>query len=170
MNTRQKWLQALLTIVPPVLGALSEGKLKETLPADFHPAAERFAMREGIRILRQYPASVTAAQLAASQGILADGVRLFAHVLRVLDARKLTLAQAAALLPALHTVRRTAVTSLTRQQVEALRRYAGPQMSITLPPHSRLVRVQAHADSMEAAAELCGGWEQHLREAECSGL
>lgn len=46
MNTRQKWLQALLTIVPPVLGALSEGKLKETLPADFHPDRAVFAPLE----------------------------------------------------------------------------------------------------------------------------
>ena len=140
------------------------------LPADFHPAAEPFAMREGIRILRQHPASVTAAQLAAQQGILTDGVRLFAHVLRVRDARKLTLAQAAALLPEMHTVRRTAVTSLTRREVEGLRRFAAPGMRISLPPHSRLVRVQAHADTMEAAAELCTAWEKHLREAERKGL
>ena len=139
------------------------------LPADFHPAAEQFAMRESIRILRQLPASVTASELASRQGILTDGVRLFAHVLRVLDARKLTLAQAAALLPEMYTIRRTAVTSLTRQQVESLRRYAAPGMRIELPSHSRLVRVQAHGDSMEAASELCTAWEQHLREAERSG-
>ncbi|MBR3629493.1 MAG: hypothetical protein IKN55_03365 [Oscillospiraceae bacterium] len=154
-----------------LIAALSVAEQGEPciLPADFHPAAEQFAMQEGIRILRQYTSSITAAVLSARQGILTDGVRLFAHVLRALAARKLTLAQAAALLPEMHTVRRTAVTSLTRQQVRALRRYAGPQMRVTLPPHSRLVRIQAHADSMEAAAELCAGWEQHLREAERSG-
>ncbi|MCR4646350.1 MAG: hypothetical protein K5695_13250 [Oscillospiraceae bacterium] len=154
-----------------LIAALSVAEQGEPLilPQDFHPAAEAFAMREGVRILREHPASVTAAELAARQGLLRDGVRLFAHVLRVLDSRGLTLAQAAALLPAMHTVRRTAVTSLSRQQVEALKRYAAPHMSIVLPPHSRLVRVQAHGDSMEAAAELCSDWEKHLREYEKTG-
>lgn len=152
-----------------LLAALSVKELGEGLavPADFHPAAEQFAMRFGVRLLRLHPGAVTAASLAARQGICTDGVRLFAHVLRVLDSRKLTLRQAAALLPELCTVKRTVVTALPRQAVEHLRRRdPSPDVQITMPPQSRLVRVQAHAATMEAAAELCALWEKKLIAAE----
>ena len=46
MNTRQEWLQALLKIVSPILDALSEGRLKETLPLDFHADRASFAPLE----------------------------------------------------------------------------------------------------------------------------
>ena len=46
MDTRQEWLKNLLKIVDPVLDALSEGKLKETLPLDFHPDRAAFAPLE----------------------------------------------------------------------------------------------------------------------------
>ncbi len=36
MDTRKKWLDAMLRIVDPVLSALEEGKLKETMPLSFH--------------------------------------------------------------------------------------------------------------------------------------
>lgn len=148
-----------------LLAALSFREQGEgmAIPAELHPAAEQFAMRFGVRLLRMHPGAVSAASLAARQGICNDGVRLFAHVLRVLDSRSLTLKQAAALLPELCTVRRTVVTALPRQSVEQLRRRdPSPDVQITMPPQSRLVRVLAHADSMEAAAELCGMWEKKL--------
>jgi hypothetical protein len=124
-------------------------------------------MRFGVRLLRMHPGAMTAAQLAARQGVCTDGVRLFAHVLRTLDSRGLTLKQAAALLPELCTVKRTVVTALPRQSVEHLRRRdPSPAVQITMPPQSRLVRVLAHADTMEAAAELCDLWEKKLADAE----
>ncbi len=46
MSVRKEWLQAMLTIVSPVLDALSEGHLKETLPLDFHADRARFAPLE----------------------------------------------------------------------------------------------------------------------------
>ena len=46
METRREWLEYLLKIVSPVLDALSEGKLKETLPLDFHPDRAAFAPLE----------------------------------------------------------------------------------------------------------------------------
>ncbi len=46
MNTRQEWLEALLKIVSPVLNALSAGKLRETLPLDFHADRAAFAPLE----------------------------------------------------------------------------------------------------------------------------
>ena len=46
MTERQEWVNALLKIVSPVLSALSEGRLKETLPLDFHPDRARFAPLE----------------------------------------------------------------------------------------------------------------------------
>ena len=46
MTAREEWLAALLKIVSPVLDALVEGKLKETLPLDFHPNRAMFAPLE----------------------------------------------------------------------------------------------------------------------------
>ena len=46
MSTRQEWLSALLKIVSPVLDALSEGRLKQTLPLDFHSDRAEFAPLE----------------------------------------------------------------------------------------------------------------------------
>lgn len=46
MSVRAEWLQALLKIVSPVLSALSEGNLKQTLPLDFHPDRADFAPLE----------------------------------------------------------------------------------------------------------------------------
>ncbi len=139
------------------------------LPEDFHPAAEDFAARNGCRVLRMHsPAfSPTAAQLYEKQAVCCDGVRLFVRVLRVLTERKLTLRQAASLLPKLCTVQRELSTSLTRQEVENLQnRNPEPSVKMTLPPQGRLVKLRVHADSMETAAELCGMWEKKLRHAE----
>lgn len=46
MSARQEWLSALLKIVSPVLDALSEGRLKQTLPLDFHSDRAEFAPLE----------------------------------------------------------------------------------------------------------------------------
>lgn len=46
MTTRQEWLSTLLKIVSPVLDALAEEKLKETLPLDFHTERTAFAPLE----------------------------------------------------------------------------------------------------------------------------
>ena len=46
MTTRQEWLNALLKIVSPVLDALADGKLKQTLPLGFHPERAAFAPLE----------------------------------------------------------------------------------------------------------------------------
>ena len=46
MDTRQEWLGNLLKIVSPILEALSEGKLKERLPMDFHQDRAAFAPLE----------------------------------------------------------------------------------------------------------------------------
>ncbi len=46
MSVRKEWLQNMLTIVSPVLDALSEGRLKQTLPLDFHADRARFAPLE----------------------------------------------------------------------------------------------------------------------------
>ena len=46
MTTRQEWLRALLKIVSPVLDALAEGRLKQTLPLSFHPDRAAFAPLE----------------------------------------------------------------------------------------------------------------------------
>ena len=92
---------------------------------------------------------------------------LAVHVLRVLAERHLTLRQAAALLPKLCTVQRDVSTTLTRQAVEGLdNREKEPSVRLSLPPQGRLVRLRVHADTMEAAAELCTQWEKKLRSAE----
>ena len=46
MPNRLEWLNALLRIVSPVLNALAEGKLKQTLPLDFHADRAAFAPLE----------------------------------------------------------------------------------------------------------------------------
>ena len=46
MPNRREWLNALLRIVSPVLNALAEGKLKQTLPLDFHANRAEFAPLE----------------------------------------------------------------------------------------------------------------------------
>ena len=46
MTTRQEWLRAMLKIVSPVWDALAEGRLKQTLPLDFHPDRAAFAPLE----------------------------------------------------------------------------------------------------------------------------
>ena len=46
MDMRREWMNDLLRIVSPVLNALSEGKLNETLPLDFHPDRAAFAPLE----------------------------------------------------------------------------------------------------------------------------
>ena len=104
------------------------------------------------------------AELYQKQGICTDGIKLFAHVLRVLHQRKLTPAQAAALLPELCTVQHEVTTSLPRQSIEQLQR-SNPdtRISIMMPPHSKLVKLRVHADSVETAAEICGFWEKKLR-------
>ena len=139
------------------------------IPEDFHPAAEAFAEANGCRVLRMHSPefSPTAAELYARQSLCRDGVRLAVHVLRVLAERHLTLRQAAALLPKLCTVQRDVSTTLTRQAVEGLdNREKEPSVHLSLPPQGRLVRLRVHADTMEAAAELCTQWEKKLRSAE----
>ena len=46
MDMRREWMNDLLRIVSPVLNDLSEGKLNETLPLDFHPDRSAFAPLE----------------------------------------------------------------------------------------------------------------------------
>ncbi len=46
MSVRSEWLQAMLKILSPVMDALSEGRLKKTLPLDFHGDRARFAPLE----------------------------------------------------------------------------------------------------------------------------
>ena len=48
MNDRQFWVSALQRISDPVLRALSEGRLKQTLPLGFHPARASFAPLEAL--------------------------------------------------------------------------------------------------------------------------
>ncbi|MDE5564735.1 MAG: hypothetical protein K2I93_06235 [Oscillospiraceae bacterium] len=152
-----------------LLAALSVCEMGEPLilPEYFHPAAEAFASGQHARVLRLRASSPAAEALYARQGICMDGVRLFAHVLRVLTQRKLNLRQAAGLLPKLCTVQREIPTELTRQEVESIaKQNPDTSVRIVLPPQGRLVRVRAHADSMETAAELCGLWEKKLKTAD----
>ncbi len=139
------------------------------LPADFHPAAEAFAAKCGGRILRLFTPKVSpaAARLYAQQGVCTDGILLFAHILRILGKRGMTLAGAASLLPPMHTARRLISTSLGQQAVEKLRRQ-NPDHAVHLEfgAQGRLLRLMVHAGSMEAAAELCGFWEKKVRAAE----
>ena len=55
-------------------------------------------------------------------------------------------------------------TSLSRQSIEQFR-LSNPdsRISIVMPVHSKLVKLRAHADSVEMAAELCGQWEKKIR-------
>ena len=46
MNTRREWLEGMLKIVGPVLDHLSEGKLKQCMPLDYHPDRAAFAPLE----------------------------------------------------------------------------------------------------------------------------
>lgn len=46
MPNRREWLDALLRIISPVLNALAEGKLKQTLPLGFHADRAEFAPLE----------------------------------------------------------------------------------------------------------------------------
>ena len=43
LTVRQEWLDRLITIVGNVIDNLSEGKLKEQLPLDFHAERAAFA-------------------------------------------------------------------------------------------------------------------------------
>ncbi len=136
------------------------------LPADFHPAAEEFAARVGGRILRLFTSKVSpsAAKLYAEQGVCTDGVLLFAHILHIMEQRRMRPVQLAELLPKMYTARREISTSLSPQAVEKLRR-SNPDscVRIELPDYRGRLRMLAHARSAEAAAELCGFWEQKLR-------
>ncbi len=136
------------------------------LPAEFHPAAEGFASRFGGRILRLHTprTSPQAALLWQQQGVCMDGIRLFAHVLRVLAKRSLTLADAAALLPPMVTVRRMISTTLNAQAVESLRREnPDPAVQLVRPAFGSLARLLVHAADAETAAELCDFWETRIR-------
>ena len=85
-------------------------------------------------------------------------------MLKVLHEKHLTLAQSAALLPELCTVQHELSTSLTRQHIEQMQQAnSDSRISIIMPPHSKLVKLRVHADSIETAAELCGFWEKKLR-------
>ena len=134
------------------------------VPDNFHMSAETFASQNHGRILRTASHDDQNAQLYRQQGICTDGVKLFAHFLRILHQRTLTPAQAVALLPELCTVQHEVTTSLTRQHVEQIQQ-ANPdtRISIIMPPHSKFVKLRVHADSVETAAELCGFWEKKLR-------
>lgn len=134
------------------------------IPDSFHTAAERFAVRHHASMIRVSAYDDEQAELYRKQSICTDGIKLFAHVLRVLHQRKLTPAQAAALLPELCTVQHEVTTSLTRQNIERLQT-ANPdsRISIVMPLHSKLVKLRVHADSVETAAELCGFWEKKLQ-------
>ncbi len=134
------------------------------VPEDFHSAGEDFAKQYHCKLLRVHGFDDQNAELYRRQGICTDGVKLFAHVLKVLHEKHLTLAQAAALLPELCTVQHELSTSLTRQHIEQMQQAnSDSRISIIMPPHSKLVKLRVHADSVETAAELCGFWEKKLR-------
>ncbi len=138
------------------------------LPEDFHPEAEAFAKSIHAEICRLQPEFLKAFQ---KQAVCIDGIKLFAHVLRGLHFTGMTLKQAVSQLPDLCTVQHELVTSLTRQNIEHLRREnTDTRVSILMPPHSKLVKLRVHADSVEAAAEMCTFWEKklHLAESEQS--
>ena len=148
---------------------LAMGDLEEpaVLPEDFHPAAEDYGASQGLRIIRMTGnADAQTIRLYDRQALFTDGVRLMLHVLRVLSRQEMSLAQAAQTLPRMCTMQRTVVSELSRRDVEQLRRSASPQIRMARPAGSRLVQLRVHADSMEAAAELCGEWERRLHEAE----
>ena len=134
------------------------------VPADFHFSAEDFAAQYHGKILRVQDYQDSGAVLYRSQGLCMDGIKLFCHVLRVLHDKNLTPAQAAAMLPKLCTVQHEVSTSLPRQNIAQLCD-ANPdtRIRIIMPPHSKLVKLRVHADSVETAAELCGFWEKKLR-------
>ncbi|MBE6875263.1 MAG: hypothetical protein E7496_00790 [Ruminococcus sp.] len=134
------------------------------LPESFHLSAEDFASQYDAEIRRVSRSDSPEADLYRRQGICTDGIKLFCHVLHVLHQNQMTLAQAACLLPKLCTVQHEVTTSLTRQSVEQLQ-LSNPdaRISIVMPMHSKLVKLRAHADSVETAAELCGLWEKKLR-------
>jgi hypothetical protein len=139
------------------------------LPADFHPAAEEFAARSGGRIMRLHTAgqSPVAARLFEKQGICTDGIRLFAHILRILHKRQISLKSAAALLPPMYTVQHEISTRISRKAVEKLQRSnPDPMVHLFLPPRGRLLHLRVHGTSMEAAQELCGVWEKRVKMAE----
>ncbi len=135
------------------------------IPAQFHPAAEEFAAWCGGRILRMHAPAVSpmAAKRFAEQGVCTDGILLFAHILRILEMRHMSLADAVKLLPDFCTMRTEISTTFSRQAVENLRR-RNPDRSIRigLPDRFGMVQILAHAHSMEAAAELCDFWERRL--------
>ncbi len=144
--------------------SVQEEKQPLAIPDSFHLSAEEFAAQYHGRIIRVPHAESTGAELYQKQGICTDGIKLFAHVLRVLHQRHLTPAQAAALLPELCTVQHEITTSLSRQSIEQLQ-HSNPDthISIIMPPYSKLVKLRVHADSVETAAEICGFWEKKLR-------
>ena len=139
------------------------------IPEDFHPAAEAFAQKIQANLIRlhSHNPDPDIRKLYQKQGICYDGVALFCHVLRGLHENHLTLKQAAESLPELCTVQHELATSLTRQNVERLRQEnQDTRIRIVLPPQSKLVKLCVHADSVEAAAELCTFWEKKLHAAE----
>lgn len=135
------------------------------IPAQFHPAAEGFAAWCGGRILRMHTPAVSpiAAKRFAEQGICTDGILLFSHILRILELRQISLADAVKLLPDFCTMRTEISTALSRQTVENLRR-RNPDRSIRigLPDRFGIVQILAYAHSMEAASELCDFWKRRL--------
>ncbi|HAJ96560.1 MAG TPA: hypothetical protein DCO72_02320 [Ruminococcus sp.] len=139
------------------------------LPEDFHPIAEQFATSHHCRVIRLNEKSPTSAKLYRKQKICMDGAFLFAHVLRTLSERDLSLKQAVSMLPKICTIQKEVQTSLTRQAVERLY-HSAPETAVqmTLPPQGKLLKLRIHADSMETASEICGIWEKKLRKAEQS--
>ncbi|MBR7037896.1 MAG: hypothetical protein IKI21_01425 [Oscillospiraceae bacterium] len=149
----------------PAMAALAREDGAFVLPEDAHPGAAAYAQAHGIRLLDGETSE--GAALRQRQGVCTDGVRLFAAVLREMAYTGQTLRELTAPLPRLCTVVREVVTPLTRQEVADLgERAAAPQVVIVKPPHSRIARLRVHADTMEAAAELCGEWERSLHAAE----
>lgn len=158
-----------------------------SLPYDFPRAADRLAERYGRKVLRYSgcpsdSGDREARRLAAKTPFICDGAALALTVLRVLESRKISLAEALAELPEMAVA--TRFVAVDKRPVKLLRKICTEEQQasgdgivlndkrgrVMIRPvkTEKGVMMKVESFSMEAASELCDFYQDKLKQLEAS--
>ncbi len=158
-----------------------------SLPYDFPRAADRLAERYGRKVLRYSgcpsdSGDREARRLAAKTPFIRDGAALALTVLRVLESRKISLAEALAELPEMAVA--TRFVAVDKRPVKLLRKICTEEQQasgdgivlndkrgrVMIRPvkTEKGVMMKVESFSMEAASELCDFYQDKLKQLEAS--
>ena len=164
-----------------------ESGLDIALPYDAPAAMDTLAAQYGRRVYRYVSAPVddsdeAARRLAARQIFLRDGLYMTVRVLSILKERELSLDALCTLAPDFYVERKTYTISFSPARLHALfgagddvsapvregitLRHGDGRLLITPDRSGSALHVLAEAGSMEAASEMCAGFERVLSELE----